>query len=213
MNGNATWKITENIRDEFSCIRRDVQRHLGPDVTVDHARTLLAQHVPALVVGRSQILLDSLLNYLMEDAISSLTDAPTEVKNDFYDQDLRAQIRGSFSLDAQTLTLSFDRRLIYGGVAAGSVLVAGGAAVLLLPIVFSPLLIGLGSIVASAIAFRVAYSAATEPARGALKSDVAAYLAESEAQVKEWLGRVENAFDESFAQYATRYGIRRGDAA
>jgi len=107
MNANANTRIWENVREELAGIRRDVQLHLAPDVTIDHARVLLAQHVPELVVGSAQLLLDSLLSYLMEDATASLTDAPTEVKNDFYAQDLRAVIKGCFSLNPHTLTLSF----------------------------------------------------------------------------------------------------------
>ena len=214
MNANANMKIAESIRDEFASIRKDVQRHLAPDVTIDHARALLAQHVPELVVGRAQLLLDSLLSYLMEDAVGSLADAPTEVKNEFYAQDLRTRVKGSFSLDPKTLTYSFDRRLVYGGVAAGGVLVAGGVAVVLfLPTVVPPVLIGLGSIVASAVAFRVAYSAGTDSARRKLESDVDGYLEQAEAQMKEWLAGVERAFAEGFDKFASQYVSRRGDAS
>lgn len=214
MTTKAATKISENIRQEFAGIKRDVQRHLAPDVTVDHARVLLAQHVPELVVGRAQLLLDSLLSYLMEDSIAHLSDAPPDVKNDFYAQDLRARIKTSISLDPQTLSFSFDRRLVYGGVAAGGVLVAGGVAVVIsLPSVVPPILIGLGSIVASAVAFRVAYSAGTESARRKLENDVAAYLKQSESQVKEWLVAVQRAFGESYDKFADQYGIRRGDAS
>jgi len=213
MTTTATTKIAESIRQEFNGIRRDVQQHLAPEVTIDHSRVLLAQHVPELVVGRAQLLLDSLLSYLMEDATALLADAPTEVKNDFYAQDLRARIKASFSLDPQTLTFSFDRRLVYGGVAAG-VLVAGGVAVVIfLPSVVPPILIGLGSIVAGAVAFRVAYSAGTGSARRKLEADVATYLEHSESQVANWLSGVERAFDEAFDKFASQYGIRRGDAS
>ncbi len=214
MTTTATTKIAESIRQEFAGIRRDVQRHLAPEVTIDHSRVLLAQHVPELVVGHAQLLLDSLLSYLMEDATALLADAPTEVKNDFYAQDLRARIKASFSLDPQTLTFSFDRRLVYGGVAAGGVLIAGGVAmVIFLPSVVPPILIGLGSIVAGAVAFRVAYSAGTGSARRKLEADVVTYLEQSESQVTDWLSGVERAFGEAFEKFASQYGIRRADAS
>jgi hypothetical protein len=214
MNANATTKISENIRQEFAGIRRDVQLHLAPGVTIDHARVLLAQHVPELVVGRAQLLLDSLLNYLMEDATAVLDDQPTEVKNDFYAKDLRVLIKGRFSLNPQALMFSFDRRLVHGGVAAGGVLVAGGVALVLFqPTVLSRLLIGLGTLVGSAAAFRTAYSSGTGSARRQLEADVTTYLEQSEAQVREWLSGVERAFADAFDKFASQYGIRRAGAS
>lgn len=214
MTTTAATKIAKSIRQEFAGIRQDVQQHLAPGVTIDHSRALLAQHVPGLVVGRAQLLLDSLLSYLMEGATALLADAPTEVKNDFYAQDLRARTKASFSLAPQTLTFSFDRRLVYGGVAAGGVLVAGGVAfVIFLHSVVPPMLIFLGSIVAGAVAFRVAYSAGTGSARRRLEADVATYLEQSESQVTHWLSGVELAFGDAFDKFASQYGIRRGDAS
>lgn len=213
MNRRAAKQIALNIRDEFAGIRKDAGRHLDPEVTVDHARELLAQHVPALVIGRAQVLLDSLLSYLMEDAIEALSNAPTDVKNDFYAQDLRARLKGSYSLEPQTLQFSFDPRVVAGGVAAGGTLVAGGLIVgLVLAGVLSRIIAGLATLVASAVAYRFAHSAGTASARRAIESDLSAYLAQSEAQVSEWLEGVERSFVEAFDKFASTYGVRGGDA-
>lgn len=213
MNRHAATQIAANIRDEFAGIRKDAGRHLNPEVTIDHARELLAQHVPALVVGRAQLLLDTLLSYLMEDAVEALADAPTDVKNDFYAEDLRARLKGSFTLEPQTLQFSFDPRVVAGGVAAGGTLVAGGLIVgLVLGGVVARIIAGLATLVASAFAFRVAHSAGTTSARRALEADVTTYVAQSEQQVSEWLGSVDRSFVEAFDKFAADHGVRRGDA-
>jgi len=214
MNRRAAKQITANIRDEFAAIRKDAVRHLDSSVPVDHARELLGQHVPALVVGRAQILLDSLLIYLMEDAMEALSSAPTDVKNYFYALDLRARIKGSFSLEPHTLQFSVDPRVVAGSAAAGGTLVAGGLIIaLVLPGVVGRLIAGLGTLVASAVAYRLAHSAGSPAARKALESDLSTYLAQSETQVADWLAGVERAFVENFGAFASKYGIRQGDAS
>jgi hypothetical protein len=210
----AAKQIEANVRNEFTGIRKDIGRHLEPDVTVDHARELLAQHAPALVVGRAQLLLDSLLNYLMEDAVDSLADAPTDVKNAFYAQDLRARLKGSFTLEPQTLQFSFDPRVMAGGVAAGGTLVAGGLIVaLVLSGVVTRIIVGLATLVASASAFRIAHSAGTASARRALESDVTDYLAHSEEQVSQWLASVERSFVKAFDKFVATHIVQQGDAS
>lgn len=213
MNRRAAKQITANVRDEFAGVRKDALRHLDPTVTVDHARELLAQHVPALVVGRAQILLDSLLSYLMEDAMDALSSAPTDVKNDFYALDLRARIKGSFSLEPQTLQFSFDPRVVAGGIAAGGTLVAGSLLIgLVLTGVVSRIIAGLATLVASAVAYRLAHSAGTPSARKALEADLSTYLNQSETQVSEWLAEVDRAFGDSFDKFASNFGLHHGDA-
>ncbi len=214
MNRRATKQIAANVRDEFAGIRRDVGRHLDRDVTVDHARELLAQHAASLVVGRGQLLLDSLLSYLMEDAVEALAGAPTDVKNDFYEEDLRARLKGTFTLEPQTLQFSFDPRIVSGSVAAGGALVTGGLIVgLVLGGVVARIIAGLATLVASAFAFRVAHQAGTSSARRTLESDITTYLAQSEEQVSDWLTSVERSFVEAFDKFAVEHGIQLGDAS
>lgn len=213
MNRRAAKQIMSNIHDEFAGIRRDALRHLAPTVTVDHARELLGQHVPALVVGRAQILLDSLLSYLMEDAMEALSNAPTDVKNDFYALNLRVRIKESFSLEPQTLRFSFDPRKITGGLAAGGTLIAGSLIIgLVLTGVVSRIMAGLATLVSSAVAYRLAHSAGAPSARKALESDLSTYLTQSETQVSEWLAGVDFEFVDKFDEFASKLGIHGGKA-
>ena len=209
MDRLAVKQIADNIRDEFAGIRKDVSFHLGTEIPVDNARELLVQHVPALVIGRARVLLDSLLNYLMEDAMDALSREPTDIKNDFYELDLRARLKGSYSLEPQTLQFSFDPRLVAGGCAAGGTIITGGVIVgLAISGVLGRIIAGLATLVASAAAYRLAHSAGTASARRVVETDVSVYLEQSEAQMTEWLEGVESAFSEAFDHFLSHKKIK-----
>ena len=202
MNRRTGVRIGADIREEFDELREKLNRHLEPDADVDQARRMLVEHTPVMVVAKTQLLLDTLLNYLMEDATEALTDAPTTVKNAFYDLDLRASIRKSFSLKPELLELSFDPRIIVGGVAAGSTATAGGlmTALFLSGLIFR-IVGGVATLVASAIAFQIAHTATTGTALQRLRNDLDEYLTHSEQQVSSWLTNIEEYFVSAFKEF------------
>lgn len=202
MNRGMTARISGDIREEFGKLRVELGHYTKPDAAVDQARRLLAEHVPTTALARAQLLLDTLLNYLMEDAAEALADAPTAVKNEFYALDLRGRVKKSFTLEPESLELSFDQRLIYGGVAAGATATAGGlATTLLLCGLVSRIIGGVATLVVSALAFKLAYAAATDTARKQLQDDVEGYVTLSEQQVSSWLASVEEFFVAEFKKF------------
>ena len=214
MNRRAATQITADTREEFAELREQLSRHLDPDADVDHARRMLVDHVPTMVVARAQLLLDTLLNYLIEDAMEALTDAPTAVKNAFYDLDLRARIKESFSLEPESLQFSFDPRVIAGGAAASATAAAGGLmTALLLSGLISRILGGVATLIASAIAFRIAHSATTGTALQWLRNDVDAYVTQSEQQVSAWLANVEDFFVSAFEEFQEDKTRAEGETA
>ena len=155
-----------------------------------------------MVVAKTQLLLDTLLNYLMEDAIAALADAPTAVKNEFYDLDLRSRIKESFSLEPESLKFSFDPRVIAGGVATGVTAATGGLmTALLLSGLLPRLLGGAATLVASAVAFRIAHTATTGTALQRLRNEVDDYVTQSEQQVSSWLANIEDFFVSAFKEF------------
>ena len=95
-----------------------------------------------------------------------------------------------------------------GGLAAAGTLAAGGLVVgLLLGGMLSRLAGGLATLVASAVAFRVAYSATMGSARRQLEANVFDYLARSEEQVSVWLKSVEKSFIEAVDEFCRERGI------
>ena len=195
-------------------LREHLSHHLEADADVDQERRQLVEHVPDMVGARTQLLLDTLLNYLMEDAIAALADAPTAVKNEFYDLDLRSRVKQSFTLEPESLKFSHDPRMIAGGVAAGATAVAGGLmTALLLSGLIPRILGGVTTLVASAVAFRIAHTATTGTALQRLRDDVNAYMTQSEQQVSSWLANVEDFFVSAFKEFQDGAGQSDGEAA
>ena len=202
MNRRVAKRITADIREEFVELREHLSRHLESDTDVDQERRLLVEHVPTMVVARTQLLLDTLLNYLMEDAIAALADAPTAIKNEFYDLDLRSRVKQSFTLEPESLEFSHDPRVIAGGVAASAAAAAGGLiTALLLSGLIPRILGGVTTLVASAVAFRIAHTATTGIALQRLRNEVDDHVTQSEQQVSSWLANVEDFFVSAFEEF------------
>ena len=179
-----------------------MSRHLEADADVDQERRRLAGHVSKMVVAKTQLLLDTLLNYLMEDAIAALVDAPTAVKNEFYDLDLRSRIKESFSPERESLEFSFDPRVIAGRVATGVTAATGGLMTALLLSGLIPRLVGgAATLVASAVACRIAHAATTGTALQRLRNEVNDYVTQSEQQVSSRLASVEEYFVAAFEEF------------
>ena len=68
MNRRMTARIADNMRERFSKLRVDLGHHTEPEADVDQVRRILLEHAPTMVLARYQILLDTLLNYLMDVA-------------------------------------------------------------------------------------------------------------------------------------------------
>ena len=202
MNRRAAERIAADIHNEFKELRKDLSGHLESDADIDQERRQLKEHVPARIGARAQLLLDTLLNYLMEDAIAALADAPTPVKNEFYDLDLRSCIKKSFSLEPESLEFSFDPRMIAGGVATGVTAATGGLMTALLLSGLIPRLVGgAATLVASAVACRIAHAATTGTALQRLRNEVNDYMTQSEQQVSSWLASVEEYFVAAFEKF------------
>jgi hypothetical protein len=208
----ATKGIASDITEEFATILEELEPHLAFETTIDHAKILLAQRAPTTVLARSQVLLDTLLGYLMQDALGMLQHASPEVKNAFHALDLRKQIKSTYALEPGKLQLSFDIRLVSASAAAGGTLAAGGlVTAFLIGGAVPRILAGLGTLVASAFAFRLAHAASGPAARRRLKSDLVTFLSEAEAQVEAWLSDVEKAFVLAFRRFSAEHAIPQSE--
>ena len=216
MNRRMTARITDDMRKEFDKLRVDLGHYTEPETDVDQARRMLPERAPTMVLARSQLLLDTLLNYLMEDAREALADAPRGVRSEFYDLDLRGRVKNIFTLDTGSLKLSFDPRLIAGGVAASATATAGGLATILFPFgLISRIAAGVATLVATALAFKLVHDCrpAADWTRDRLKKDVDGYVALSEQQASSWLANVEEFFVTEFRKFQNGRGHSLGGAA
>jgi len=79
-----TDKIKLDITDEFVNLKESLQIHLRPGFDVSQTKQFLQKHVPKEIIFKSEILLDTLLNYLMEDARERIKTADIKLQNAFW---------------------------------------------------------------------------------------------------------------------------------
>lgn len=204
MNRRMTARIADDVREEFGKLRLELGHYMEPEADVGQARRILPTHAPTMVLARAQLLLDTLLNYLMEDAEEALTDAPAGVQIKFYELDLRKSVRNTFASRPESLELSLDARLVAGGVAAGATAVVGGLATTLFPFGLIPRIAGgAATLIATALAFKLGYDCrvAADWTRERLKKDVDGYMTLAEQRTSSWLASVEEFFVAEFRKF------------
>jgi len=204
MNRHASLQIGANIKAEFIDIRASAHQHIRPSADVDHARRLIDQHVPARIVARAEVLRDSLLNYLMEDALESLSSATVGDRNQFYALDIRARMEETFRIERQSLHYSIDPRQRDGLAAASATVITGGMiAGLVLTGMLSRVAVGMATVGVAVAAYKGVHRARTSAARKSLQADLSRYLDQSEARVAVWLDDVRLSFEQAFDEYAS----------
>ena len=114
-------KIKKDISGEFSSLKDELQIHLKHDFDVSQTKHFLKTHIPKEIVYKSEILLDTVLNYLMEDARKRIKLADVKLQNKFFDKDFRkrvhewaSQLENKLMLEPDVVNYSFDPRLKQG---------------------------------------------------------------------------------------------------
>jgi len=209
-------QFTDDINDEFLKIRNNLKTHLDDDNDIQRKKMFLSRHVPKEVIQSSEVLLDTVINALMNEARTQLKSASAELQNKFYDYAFRekvkewaVQIENKLSLEPEYIKYSSDPQLVNGLVAAGITFVAGAA---ITGIAFIPTMVigavvsGIVTLILSAVAFKVAYDKAEPKAISKMIEDIEAYLESSKTQVLEWLGKVICYFDNEFKSFCNNNG-------
>lgn len=209
-------QFTDDINDEFLKIRNNLQMHLDDDNGVQRKKMFLSRHVPKEVILSSEILLDTVINALMDDARHQLKTASAELQNKFYDYAFRekvkewaVQIENKLSLEPEYVKYSSDPQLVNGLVAAGITFVVGAAitGIAFIPtMVIGAIVSGIVTLILSAMAFKFAYDKAEPKAISKMIEDIEAYLENSKTQVLEWLGKVILSFDNEFKSFCGNNG-------
>lgn len=210
-----TDKIKEDVIDEFVHLGEALQVHLKPSFDVSQTKQFLQTHVPKEIVYESEILLDTLLNYLMEDAREQIKSADVKLQNAFFDADFRKRVHewvkqqgNKLTLDPDIVQYTSDPRLKQGLLASGIIFIAGvGITLTLAPSIVGTIAAGIITILLSALAFKIAYGKATPKAREIIKENIDQYLEESQGQVLEWLKKVQSAFEKDFRDFCLASGF------
>ncbi len=215
--------IEKDIEDEFVKLKNDLKVHLGADFDVAQKKDFLKVHIPKEVVYKSELLLDTLLNYLMGQARKELKKADVELQNKFFEADFRkrindwaAQLEHKIELDPDIVEYSTNPMLKQGLIAGGITFVTGSAvaATVFIPTLgLGAIVSGLVTIILSAIAFKIAYNKAAPKSRKAVEADIDEYLKNAELQVQTWLKSVIEAFSKDFDEFCSSNGFKLGGPA
>jgi hypothetical protein len=208
-------KIQQDVNDEFENLKEALQIHLKPGFHVSQTKQFLQTHIPQEIVYKSETLLDTLLNYLMEDAREKLKTADVTLQNAFFDADFRGrvhewarQLENQIALDPDVVQYTSDPRLKQGLIASGITFVTGtSAAYAFAPSVVAAIVAGIITILLAAIAFKITYEKASPRARSSMKRDIDQYLEASKKQVLEWLEKAGAAFEKDFQAFCTTNGF------
>jgi len=202
--------MEKDFNEEFLKLRQGLEIHLKQDFDIKVTRNFLKDYVPKEVIGKAEILLDTILNYLMEQAGFDLEQADIKLQNSFYERDFRKIIRkwtkkveNQLTLEPSSIQFSLDTRLLYGSTTAGMTAVAGVAATVAFSTgrVIAAIIGGIATLIASAIAFKLGFEKGASKSRSKVKSEVEHYIADSETLVLEWLKRVVNVFAAEFDEF------------
>ena len=207
MNCRTALSIADDVRQEFEKLRVELGYYVGPNAEVGQAQKMLVEHAPAMVGARADVLFDTLLNYLMEDASRELADASPKLQNEFYAVDLRKRARDSFKLESEPPRMSFDQRILAGGLAAGVTATAGGlVTALLLWGLIGRIAGAVATVGATVVAFKLGFECGSAAgwARERLKEDLEEYLTLAEQRVASWLASVEEFFVSEFREFQGR---------
>lgn len=216
MDTSISQKIQQDVKEEFNLLRKNAQTFYRPNYDFSSMKSSLGELVPKMVLEKGNILLDTLLNYLMDDARNILKPASTDLKNTFYGVDFRKKMKESFTISVENIGYSFDPRYLYGGVFAGGTLLAGGAFTTCTAIfsfipggVIVTVISGIVTLVLSAIAFKVAFDKSAPKARKQLEEDIEKYVFQSEQKVFHWLKDIIEAFEIEFTKFCNEHNFKR----
>lgn len=201
--------IDKDINEEFDILRKGLQLHLQDNISLKDSKLFLEKHVPREVVHKAQILLETLINYLMKESQEFLDSADIKLQNKFFETDFRKkfgewanQLENKLQLESDAVQFSTDPRIKEGLIAGGITFIVGTAVTTIaIPTVIGIIVSGFVTVILSAIAFKLAYDHATPKAKELIKSDIDSYIDNAKKQVINWLKSVLVAYTKDFEEF------------
>ena len=210
-------KISLDIKEEFNKIRKAIQLKMKDDFEITSTKNFIQSFVPSEIITRSQVLLDTLLNYLMDFAVTEFKYMDVELRNDFFAQNLEQKIKdwvkqteNQLELMAPKVEFSTDPRWEQGAITGVTAFVFGTAATVFVfdpTKVVSAIITGLLTIIGSSYLFKKGFEKAEPQARPLIKSDIDKFINNSEKQVSEWLKTVTYVFSKEFDNFCDSRGL------
>lgn len=194
-------KVCREFEQNYTSIV-DISNNIS-DHNLEHLRSQIKKDIPSKIKYKKILILDTVLNYLTEDARQILEGSENKIINDFYDQNQYwiEKIKNNFehSRLENSLSLSPDSSLIYGisswaatvfiGVIIGSFMLKRRFFILLISVM-------IGYAVAD-ITYKKTIPIATQK----IDEDVKRYIQQSQAQTKQELDQIINAYINYFKNF------------
>jgi hypothetical protein len=201
----ARIEIFKDVEQSFEEIKSEVRNNYFSSKNGDLSRTqnLVLKYVPRMVTDRNSLLVDTVLNYLTEDARKVLLGAESHVFNNFYEENRRWKktLANKFKdfLIEGGVTFSPDPRITYSAGTGLTVFVLSGLlskAVLSLGSLGLPLalLIGVG---ASALTYEQTMPLAVDKTEG----DVNQYLTKERDRTIQAMQKVIKMYEEELEKF------------
>lgn len=204
-------KIKNDITEEFANIKEELKIHLISSDDVSQTKQFLQTHIPKEVVCKSEILLEILLNYLMDDARKRINTADVKIQAAFFSSDFRKRIyewvsrqENKLVLESDIVKFSTNTLPTQGLIASGVTFIVGACVTLMLPLTdVGAIVAGSVTTLLSAFSFKVAHNIASPKALDVMKRDIDRYLNTTQTQVFEWLIKVKEAFEVDFREFCS----------
>jgi len=211
--------IENDLHDEFSQLKRSLKKQLEGDLNIDQKITLIEEYVPKEIMQKSELLMDTLLNYRMDKAKIRLEGLETELQNKFYEADFRnktniwvAQDQNKLNLYKNIFSFSSDPSWIYLSISGVVSLIL---CIYIVKFNFDFSLFGvagfitffMGSLCTSIIIMVITYSFFAYKYNKIIKNEVKLYLEYSEQQLLAWLKSCDEEFSKNFNEFCTMNGL------
>lgn len=212
-------KIGDDVQDEINTLKKLTLNYLTQHKNINSAKVYIKKILYDELNTRSLILVDTLLNYQMQNAKSVIENLDPGIKIAFYDLDLRSTIRelaksenSTELLENSNIEFSKDPRQNNALFTGGSTMVVGSGITYTIWL-FDPtkiptlLAVGLATIAATIYAYKKAYEYAEPKARKLIKEDIDNYLDEVKDLILNWLLSLKKVFDDEFEQFCEHNNI------
>lgn len=210
-------KIDTYTRSEFNVIRDELNAQLKGSYDIRQKKEFFADYIPKEIIFRTKALVDTQMNFKMDEAVEYLKKYNISIQNKFFEADFEKRFKTSTDelnpnliSDRDAVPYSRDPRMMNGIIAGGSTFVIGSAvtAAFLKTSKVGAVISGATTILLSILAYRVTYNKFSEQARQSLGNDVHDFLTKSEIQVTEWLNSIDKLFDAEFHQFLDQHNLK-----
>lgn len=202
---NVENEIHKKTQEEFGLIRQEALKLITKDSDIGHTRSLLKKHLFTTVMSRHQMLLDTLISSLVDEANAFLENTSDEIKNDFYDLNLANKSHAKFSFSSQQPDFKFDPRYYVSGGSAS--LTSLAVYQLAKKVAMTNTVSGLLVLLAGGLVFTVMYKKTSNFAVQQLRKEIDEYLTIIENIMLTHFNKVTQYFHQEVSQFCSEKNI------